>query len=98
MKTDTMITTLKSLKLFGMADTIADLSIQSSPLFQQSIPILENLLKSEMAERDVRSTKYQMKAAKFPAFRDLSSFDFSQSAVDEALIRSLHLCEFMEDS
>lgn len=98
MKTDTMITTFKSLKLYGMAETIADMTSQSSPLFQQALPILETLLKSEVAERDVRSINYQMKAARFPAYRDLSSFDFTQSMVNEALIRSLHRCEFLDDS
>lgn len=98
MNNDAMITTLKTLKLFGMADTVADLTMQSSPAFQNTIPILETLLKAEVAERDVRSINYQMKAAKFPAYRDLAGFDFSQSMVDEALIRSLHRCEFIEES
>jgi DNA replication protein DnaC len=98
MSTDAMITTLKSLKLFGMADTVSALAQQASPLYQQTLPILETLLKAEMAERDVRSINYQMKSARFPAYRDLASFDFKQSPVDEALIRSLHRCEFMEDA
>jgi DNA replication protein DnaC len=37
-----------------------------------------------------------MKASKFPVYRDLASFDFSQSVVNEALIRQLHRCEFMD--
>ena len=98
MNHDAMITTLKTLKLFGMAESIADLSQQASPTYQQALPILESLLKAEVAERDVRSINYQMKVAKFPAYRDLSSFDFSQSMVDEALIRGLHRCEFIEES
>ncbi len=98
MHIDAMMTTLKSLKLFGMASTIADLAEQSSPAYQQAQDVLESLLKAEVAERDVRSINYQMKVAKFPAYRDLSGFDFGQSTVDEALIRSLHLCEFMEDA
>ena len=51
-----------------------------------------------MAERDVRSIQYQMKAARFPAYRDLASFNFTQSTVDETLIRSLHRCQFIEDT
>jgi len=46
----------------------------------------------------VRSMNYQMKAAKFPAYRDLAGFDFNQSAVDKALARALHRCEFLEDA
>jgi DNA replication protein DnaC len=98
MKTDAMITTLKSLKLFGMADTIGNLADQGAPAYQQAAPILETLLKAEVAEREVRSINYQMKAARFPAYRDLAGFDFAQSSVDEALIRSLHRCEFLEDA
>jgi DNA replication protein DnaC len=98
MNTQTMVTTLKSLKLYGMADSIADLAAQSSPAFVQAQTILAMLLKAEVAERDVRSIQYQMKAARFPAYRDLSGFEFNQSAVDEALVRSLHRCEFLEDA
>lgn len=98
MSAESMITTLKSLKLFGMAETIADMSVQASPVYQQAVPILETLLKAEVAEREVRSINYQMKAARFPAYRDLAGFEFNQSEVDEALVRSLHRCEFIEDS
>ena len=98
MNAETMITTLKSLKLFGMADTIGNMATQASPVYQQAVPILETLLKAEVAEREVRSINYQMKVAKFPAYRDLAGFDFTQSTVDEALVRSLHRCEFLEDA
>jgi DNA replication protein DnaC len=98
MNPDAMITTLKSLKLHGMADAIETLSAQSSPAYQQAVPILQMLLKAESSERDVRSINYQMKAARFPAYRDLTGFDFGQSAVDEALVTSLHRCQFLDDA
>lgn len=98
MNTDTLMATFKTLKLFGMAETIASLSAQASPAYQQAVPILETLAKAEVAERDVRSINYQMKAAKFPAYRDLSGFDFTDCQVDEALVRSLHRCEFIDDA
>jgi DNA replication protein DnaC len=98
MNTDAMVRILKSLKLFGMAQSVEELAGQSSPAYQQAVPILESLLKAEVAERDVRSIQYQMKAARFPAYRDLASFDFTQSTVDETLIRTLHRCQFIEDT
>lgn len=98
MKADAMITTLKSLKLFGMADTVANLTEQASPVYQQAVPILQTLLKAEVAERDVRSINYQMKAARFPAYRDLAGFEFTESQVDEVLVRALHRCEFIDDA
>lgn len=98
MNTDAMITTLKQLKLYGMADAIATLAEQSSPAYQNAQSVLGMLLKAESSEREVRSINYQMKVAKFPAYRDLTGFDFSQSSVDEALVTSLHRCQFLEDA
>ena len=98
MNENTLITTLKTLKLYGIAQTIAELNQQASPAYLQSIPLLETLMAAEMAERDVRSINYQMKTAKFPAYRDLSGFDFAQSQVDEPLIQALYRCEFMDDA
>ena len=45
-QTDAMITTFRNLKLFGMADAIADLAEQASPAFGQSTEILNTLLKA----------------------------------------------------
>ena len=98
MKPDAMITTLKAMKLHGMADAVGDLATQSSPAYQQAVPVLEMLLKAEASEREVRSINYQMTVAKFPAYRDLTGFDFHQSPVDEALVKSLHRCQFLEDA
>ncbi len=55
MNNDAMMSTLKNLKLFGMAETIDNLSEQASPVYQQALPILETLLKAEVAEREVGS-------------------------------------------
>ena len=98
MNTEGLIMTLKQLKLHGMADSIASLAEQASPGYQQILPIFETLLKAEVAEREIRSINYQMKVARFPAYRDLTGFEFNESQVDEALVRALHRCEFIEDA
>ena len=89
---------LRSLKMHGMAQAVGELTEQGSPAFEAAMPILSQLLKAETAEREVRSTAYQLKAARFPAYRDLAGFDFASSEVNEALVRQLHRCEFMEDA
>jgi DNA replication protein DnaC len=98
MNPEAMITTLKAMKLHGMADAVNELAAQASPAYQQAAPVLEILLKAEASERELRSINYQMKVARFPAYRDLTGFDFSQSPVDEALVKSLHRCQFLEDA
>jgi DNA replication protein DnaC len=44
----------------------------------------------------VRSIAYHMKAARFPAYKDLSGFDFAASDINEATVRTLHRCEFLD--
>ena len=89
---------LRSLKMHGMAQAASDLMEQGSPAFEAAIPILSQLLKAETAEREVRSIAYQIKAARFPVYKDLTGFDFASSEVNEALVRQLHRCEFMEQA
>ena len=87
---------LRSLKMYGMAQAVTDLIEQGAPAFEAAVPILTQLLKAEMAEREVRSIAYHMKAARFPAYKDLTSFDFSASEINEATVRQLYRCEFIE--
>ena len=93
-----LVIMLRSLKMHGMAQAVAELTEQGSPAFETAMPILSQLLKAETAEREVRSTAYQLKAARFPAYRDLAGFDFASSEVNEALVRQLHRCEFLDDA
>ena len=91
-----IISQLKALKLHGMAHAIEELAAQGAPAYQAAQTILDSLLKAEVAEREVRSVNYQIKVARFPAYRDLSGFDFAASEINEATVRTLHRCEFMD--
>ena len=71
---------------------------QGSPAFENAVPILAQLLKAELAEREVRSIAYQIKAARFPAYKDLTGFDFASSEINEALVRQLHRCDFTDNA
>jgi IstB-like ATP binding protein len=76
---------LRTLKMHGMAQAVGELTEQGSPAFEAAVPILSQLLKAETADREVRSTAYQLKAARFLNYRDLAGFDFASSEVNEAL-------------
>ena len=93
-----IIIMMRSLKMPGMAQAVQDLQEQGSPTFDAAIPILSQLLKAEMAEREVRSVANHMKAARFPGYKDLSCFDFAASDIREALVRQLHRYEFTDAS
>jgi DNA replication protein DnaC len=98
MSADALVTTLKSMKLHGMADAVTELAEQGAPAFKQSNELLEKLIKAEVAEREVRSINYQMKIAKFPAHKDLAGFNFAESTASEGQVKALHRCEFLNDT
>ena len=91
-----VIVLLRGLKMYGMAQAASDLMEQGAPAFDTAVPILSQLLKAELAEREVRSIAYQIKAARFPAYKDLAGFDFASSEINEALVRQLHQGDFID--
>ena len=92
-----ILETLKTLKLYGMAEAFTESSqtaLQSSLSPQMW---LETLLKAEVADRKVRSINYQTHAAKFPVHRDIDHFDFETSSVEESRIHTLYTGQFIEE-
>lgn len=87
---------LKSLKLYGMASTYAELASQGLAGVEASGWLLRHLLDAEATDRHIRSIRYQIHSARFPVHRDLGGFDFEQSKVDRALIDKLATAEFTE--
>ncbi|MGH8144281.1 MAG: IS21-like element helper ATPase IstB, partial [Steroidobacteraceae bacterium] len=56
---------------------------------------LGQLLQAELADRQARSYEYQLRQARLPMPRDLDSFNFRESTVDETRLRQLHTGEYM---
>ena len=71
---------LRSLKMYGMAQAVTDRTEQGAPAFDAAVPILSQLLK----------------AARFPAYKDPAGFDFAASENNDAALRQLHKCEFLD--
>jgi hypothetical protein len=61
-----VVVMLRGLKMYGTAQAVGDLIEQGAPAFDAAVPILSQVLKAEVAEREVRSIAYQIKAARFP--------------------------------
>ena len=91
-----LVVMLRSLKMHGMAQAVGELVEQGAPAFDAAVPILSQLLKAELAEREVRSIAYQIKAARFPAYKDLGGFDFATSEINEAMVHQLYRGAFIE--
>ena len=86
---------LSSLQLHGMRATFDE--VLALGLKHRDTPekILLDLLTAEMAERRLRSIRYRLGLARFPLDKDLDSFEFPASPVDELLVRSLYQGSFL---
>lgn len=93
-----LVARLKALKLHGMASAWPELSAKARQRELDPEQWFGELLSAERSEREVKTLANQMKAARFPAHRDLMGFDFAQSRVDEALVRRLHAGQFMDSA
>ena len=59
---------------------------------------LDRLIGAEQADRQVRSLRYQMKAARFPIHRDLTGIDWAETPLPQAQIEQLASAAFMESA
>ena len=57
--------------------------------------IIGELLKAEIADKQARSIKYQMSGAKLPLAKELADFDFTDTPVNEPLVRELAVGGFL---
>lgn len=87
---------LKSLGLHGMASAWPEVLGTARMKVLDHEVVLHQLIKSEAAQREVRSMAYQMRVARFPSHRDLVGFEFEQAHVDENLVKQLHELDFMD--
>jgi len=85
-----VIAELKALRLHGMAGAWNDFIAQGTTASVESSRwLLEHLLEMETTYRAMRTVANQLKAAKFPAHRDLAGFDFTETKVDKQMINKL---------
>lgn len=92
-----IIEAMGRLGLYGMKATLHE--VLASGVKSRSTPekILLDLLEAELAERQVRSTRYRLGLAKFPVDKDLDQFVFEKSPVNETQVRTLYAGGFMTD-
>lgn len=89
---------LKALKLFGMATALAEIQAEASRQTLTPDSCLHRLIDAELADRQARSLRYQLSAAKFPIHRDMVGFEWQQSPVSQAQIQQLATAAFMEEA
>ena len=86
---------LKTLRLRGMASALEESLTALSQKKLAPTTWLAQLLQAEMADRQARSYEYQLRLARFPVPRDIDSFDFKESAVNETRFRQLYAGDYL---
>ena len=89
---------LKSLHLYGMATAWAELLAEGPRQPMQPEAWLDRLIEAEQADRQVRSLRYQLKAARFPIHRDLTGIDWAETPLPQAQVQQLATAAFMESA
>jgi DNA replication protein DnaC len=88
---------MSTLKLYGMRSAYDE--IMGNGIKRQHEPprIVGDLLQSEIAEKQARSIRYQLSIAKLPLAKDIHDFDFTDTPVNEPLVRELATGTFVAD-
>ena len=89
---------LKSLHLYGMATAWSEWLAEGPRKPVQPEAWLDRLIDAEIADRQVRSLRYQMKAARFPIHRDLTGIDWAETPLPQAQMEQLSSAAFMESA
>jgi len=89
---------LKALNLFGMATALAEIQAEFPRLSLTPEGYLHRLIDAEIIDRQARTLRYQLNAAKFPIHRDRVGFVWQESPLPQAQIQQLASASFMEEA
>jgi DNA replication protein DnaC len=95
MERSELIDMMVTLKLAGMRATFDEVLAKAQRRRHGIEQVLGELLKAEIAEKQARSVRYQFGAAKLPLAKDLSDFTFTDTPINEALVRDLATGAFL---
>ena len=86
---------LRDLKLSGMLAVYDEVLEEGRRSRSTADKTLLRLLTAEIAERRTRSHNYRLGQARFPSIKELDSFEFTDTPINEAQVRHLHEGDFV---
>jgi DNA replication protein DnaC len=84
------------LKLHGMRAGFDEIAGKGMVRRDEIYPLLASLLRAEHNHRQARSIVYRISSAKFPVLKDLDSFTFADTPVDEGQMREMATGAFLD--
>ena len=80
---------MSELKLHGMRASFDEIAGKGLARRDEIYPLIASLIRAERTHRQARSISYRMGGAKFPVLKDLDTFVFADTPVDEGQVREL---------
>lgn len=92
-----LIDAMAALGLKGMANAFDEAVTTGLQRKRTTMEILSDLLRAETAHRQAASIRYRMTAARLPAVKDLDTFVFADTPIEETQVRALHAGAFLAE-
>jgi len=91
-----IIDAMTELKLFGMRASFDEITGKGLNRRDELYPLIASLIRAEHTHRQARSIGYRIAAAKFPVLKDIDSFVFTDTPVDQGQVRDLITGAFLD--
>jgi len=90
-----ILAAMSELKLYGMKAAFDEVLATAVKRQHEPQRVIGDLLSAEIAEKQVRSIRYQTTIAKLPLAKDIAEFRFDDTPINEALVRDLASGNFL---
>ena len=80
---------MSELKLYGMRASFDEIAGKGLARRDELYPLIASLIRAERTHRQARSISYRIAGAKFPVLKDIDTFVFADTPVDEGQVREL---------
>ena len=87
---------MSELKLYGMRASFDEIAGKGLARRDEIYPLIASLIRAERTHRQARSISYRIGGAKFPVLKDIDKFVFTDTPVDEGLVRELASGGFLD--
>ena len=87
---------MSELKLYGMRASFDEIAGKGLARRDELYPLIASLIRAERTHRQARSISYRIAGAKFPVLKDIDTFVFADTPVDEGQVRELAAGGFLD--
>src|SRR5256885_6213729 len=87
---------MSELKLYGMRASFDEIAGKGLARRDEIYPLIASLIRAERTHRQARSISYRIGGAKFPVLKDIDTFVFADTPIDEGQVRELATGIFLD--